>query len=116
VTRLLPAHVVVAAGAVGLAASDAVRIHDPAAPAVAAGLAAALLAPAGWGRTAFLAALALVAAWWWGSARLDQLDHTVLAPRIGTADRFVVVTTAEVRQGAFELRQLARTHGERVEL
>ena len=115
-TRLLPAHVVVAAGAVGLAASDAVRIHDPAAPAVAAGLAAALLAPAGWGRTAFLAALALVAAWWWGSARLDQLDHTVLAPRIGTADRFVVVTTAEVRQGAFELRQLARTRGERVEL
>ena len=115
-TRLLPAHVVVAAGAVGLAASDAVRIHDPAAPAVAAGLAAALLAPAGWGRTAFLAALALVAAWWWGSARLDQLDHTVLAPRIGTADRFVVVTTAEVRHGAFELRQLARTRGERVEL
>ncbi|HST15786.1 MAG TPA: ComEC/Rec2 family competence protein [Gaiellaceae bacterium] len=115
-TRLLPAHVVVAACAVGLAASDAVRIHDAAVVAVAAGLVSALLAPAGWGRPAFLAALALGVAWWWGSARLDQLDHTVLAPRIGTADRFVVVTTAEVRRGAFELRQMARMRGERVEL
>ena len=115
-TRPLPAHVVVAACAVGLAVSDAARIHGAAAPAVAAGLVSALVAPVGWGRTAFLAALALVVAWWWGSARLDQLDHTVLAARIGTANRFVVVTTAEVRHGAFELRQMAQTRGERVEL
>jgi len=115
-TRVLPAHVVVAAGVAGLAASDAVRVHDPAFLALGAGLVAAVLAPPEWGRTALVAALALTAAWWWGSTRLDQLDHSVLAPRIGTADRFVAVTTAEARRGAFDLRQMARVHGERVEL
>ncbi|HEY2776749.1 MAG TPA: ComEC/Rec2 family competence protein [Gaiellaceae bacterium] len=115
-TRVLPAHVVVCACVVGLAASDAVRVHDPAVLAVATGLASALLAPTGWGRAALLAALALTFAWWWGSTRLDQLDRSILAPRIGTADRFVVVTTAEARRGMFDLRQMARTRGERVEL
>ena len=93
-TRVLPAHVVVVACAVGLAASDAVRVHDPMCLAVGSCLASALM-PAGWGRAALLAALALAGAWWWGSTRLDQLDHSVLAPRIGTADRFVAVTTAD---------------------
>ena len=115
-TSVLPAHVLVAACVIGLAASDAVRVHDPGLLAVGAGLASAALAPAGWGRTGLLAALALSGAWWWGSARLDQLDRSVLAPRIGTAGRFVAVTTAEARRGAFDLRQMARTRGERVEL
>jgi competence protein ComEC len=113
---VLPAHVVVAACAVGLAASDAARVRDPAVLALAASLASALLAPAGWGRVALVSALVLVGAWWWGSTRLDELDRSLLAPRIGTADRFVVVTTAEARVGSFDLRQLARTRGERVEL
>jgi competence protein ComEC len=108
--------VVVAACAVGLAASDATRVHHLLALAVGTGLASLLLAPAGWGRTALVAALALACAWWWGSTRLDQLDHSILAPRIGTADRFVAVTTTEARRGAFDFRQLARTRGERVEL
>jgi competence protein ComEC len=115
-TRVLPAHVVVAACAVGLAASDAARVRDPAVLALAASLASALLAPAGWGRVALVSALVLVGAWWWGSTRLDELDRSLLVPRIGTADRFVVVTTAEARVGSFDLRQLARTRGERVEL
>ncbi len=110
---MLHAHVVVAACALGLAASDAVRVHDPVVLAVGAGLVLAVLAPR---RTALLAALALAAAWWWGSARLDQLDRSALAPRIGTADRFVAVTTAEARRGAFDLRQMARIRDERVEL
>jgi len=116
VTRVLPAHVVVAACAVGLAASDAVRVHDPALLAFGAGLVAVVLAPAGWGRAALLAALALAGAWWWGSTRLDQLDRSTLTPRIGTADRFVAVTTGEARRGSFDLRQMARVGGERVEL
>jgi competence protein ComEC len=116
VTRVLPAHVVVIATAAGLVASDVVRVCEPTVLALSAGLVSAVLAPAGWARTALLAALALVGAWWWGSTRLDQLDHSVLAPRIGTADRFVAVTTAEARHGAFDLRQMARTRGERVEL
>jgi competence protein ComEC len=116
VTRVLPAHVVVIGTAAGLVASDVVRVREPTVLALSAGLVSAVLAPAGWARTALLAALALVGAWWWGSTRLDQLDHSVLAPRIGTADRFVAVTTAEARHGAFDLRQMARTRGERVEL
>ncbi|MGN6796938.1 MAG: ComEC/Rec2 family competence protein, partial [Gaiellaceae bacterium] len=115
-TRVLPAHVVVAACAVGLAASDAARVHGSAGLILGTGCIAALFAPVGWGRTTLLAALALAGAWWWGSTRLDQLDRSVLAPRIGTADRFDVVTTAEVRRGAFDLRQMARTRGESVEL
>jgi competence protein ComEC len=116
VTRVLPAHVVVIGTAAGLVASDVVRVHEPTVLALSAGLVSAVLAPAGWARTALLGALALAVAWWWGSTRLDQLDHSVLAPRIGTADRFVAVTTAEARHGAFDLRQMARTRGERVEL
>ena len=115
-TRVLPAQVVIGACALGLASSDAVRVHDPLLLAATGVLASGVIAPSGWGRTALLAALALAAAWWWGSTRLDQLDRSVLAPRLGTADRFAVVTTAEVRRGAFELRQMARTRGERVEL
>jgi competence protein ComEC len=116
VTRVLPAHVVVIGTAAGLVASDVVRVREPTVLALSAGLVSAVLAPAGWARTALLGALALAVAWWWGSTRLDQLDHSVLAPRIGTADRFVAVTTAEARHGAFDLRQMARTRGERVEL
>ena len=115
-TRVLPAHVVVAACALGLGASDAFRIHDPMVLAVVGALGSLLVAPAGWERIALLAASAFGLAWWWGSIRLDALDHSLLAPRVGTADRFVAVTTAEARRGAFDLRQMARVHGERVEL
>jgi competence protein ComEC len=116
VTRVLPAHLVVAACAVGLAASDAARLHDPVALGVAGVLASVLVAPAAWVRVAVLAACALVGAWWWGSARLDALDRSLLAPRVGTADRFVAVTTAEARIGLFDARQMARVRDERVEL
>ena len=115
-THVVPARVVVIAAAVGLAASDVVRVHEPTVLAIGAGLVSAVLAPAGWVRAALLAALVLAGAWWWGSTRLDQFDRSVLAARIGTADRFVAVTTAEARHGAFDLRQMARTRGERVEL
>jgi competence protein ComEC len=116
VRKVLPAHLMVGACAVGLAASDAVRMHDPVGLALGGMLASALIAPVGWGRVGLLAALALATAWWWGSTRLDALDQSVLAPRIGTADRFLAVTNAEARAGAFDLRQMARVRGERVEL
>jgi competence protein ComEC len=119
VTRVLPAHVLVAACAVGLAAADLLRLHGAgaglAAAAVATG-AAAVGAPVGWTRVAVAAALVLAASWWWGSFRLDLLDRSVLVPRIGTAGRFLVVTTAGARPGRFDQRQRARTLGEPVEL
>lgn len=108
-TRLLPAHVAALAVVCGLAASNAVRVHPPAALALAVG--AALLAIP---RGAYVA-LALVGLWW-GSARLDSLDRSVLAPRVGTAAELVATTTAGARPGAFALRQRARVGSERVEL
>jgi competence protein ComEC len=48
-----------------------------------------------------LVALAL-AGWWWGSTRLDALDRSFLAPRIGTAARARVVVTGETRRGRFD--------------
>ena len=114
--RVLPAHVLVAACAVGLAASDAVRARTPLACAVVAAVAAALGAPRGWARVCVAAALLAVAGWSWGSVRLEQLDRSALAPRIGTARRFVAVTTAEARAGSFAQRQFAVVAGERVQL
>jgi competence protein ComEC len=50
-------------------------------------------------------ALALVAvAWGWGSVRLAQLDHSVLATRIGTAEWAVVEVAEPPRQGSFDQR------------
>src|SRR5439155_4588591 len=55
------------------------------------------------GRLALALALA-IAGWWWGSARLDRLDHSVLATRVGEAGRAQVVITAPPRRGRFEVR------------
>jgi len=68
--------------------------------------AVALLAPAIlFVPRAFALALALaVAGWWWGSVRLDQLDRSALAARIGEAGRARVVVTGPPRRGRFDLR------------
>ncbi len=53
-------------------------------------------------------AAALVAlAWSWGSVRLGQLDHTVLAARIGTFEPAVVEVEEPPRQGSFDQRMRA---------
>ena len=42
--------------------------------------------------------------WWWGSARLDDLDRSALAPHIGEAARVQVVVTGPPRRGRFDVR------------
>ena len=42
--------------------------------------------------------------WWWGSVRLEQLDHSVLASHIGEAARMQITITGPARRGQFELR------------
>jgi competence protein ComEC len=42
--------------------------------------------------------------WWWGSFRLERIDRSALAPRIGEAARVRVVVTGPPRRGQFELR------------
>ena len=41
---------------------------------------------------------------WWGAARLDALDASSLAGRIGTAARVRLVVTAPLQRGRYELR------------
>jgi competence protein ComEC len=50
-------------------------------------------------------ALALaLAGWWWGSARLDALDRSPLAARVGTAARGRVIVTGPARRGLYDVR------------
>ncbi len=93
----------------GLGAATIARVAVvPAALAAAAVIAVAVAA--GDPRVALLAgALALaVGGWAWGSARLGHIDRSVLAPRIGTAERAVVEIEEPPRQGTFQIRVRAR--------
>ncbi|MFZ0343050.1 MAG: ComEC/Rec2 family competence protein [Gaiellaceae bacterium] len=55
-------------------------------------------------RLAMVASAVVVAAWGWGSVRLVQLDRSVLAPRIGTAEMAVVEVEEPPRTGEFDER------------
>lgn len=56
----------------------------------------------------FALVLAVVAlAWGWGSVRLSQLDHSVLAARLGTAEWAVVEVEDPPRAGSFDQRMKA---------
>ncbi len=72
---------------------------------VCAGLAAgaAFAAPAPARPTVAAVALALLG-WSWGSARLDALDRSALAARVGTAERARLVVTGPPRISRFDVR------------
>jgi competence protein ComEC len=59
-------------------------------------------------RWAMLAAALVALAWAWGSLRLAHLDHSMLASRIGTAERAVVEVEEPPRPGSFDQRMKAR--------
>ena len=83
--------------AAGLASATAVRFSLV--PVVLGlGLAVALRPRLG------LAFALAIAGWWWGSERLQALDHSVLAPRIGTAGRAIVDVDEPPRRGRYEVR------------
>jgi competence protein ComEC len=89
--------VLAAALCCGLAFANAARVGLVA---LALPVAAFLVAP-----PPLAVALAAAAVGWsWGSLRLDQLDHSVLAPRIGEAGRARVVVTGPARRGRFDVR------------
>src|SRR3954468_24070647 len=58
-------------------------------------------------RSAALASAVVAVAWGWGSVRLAQLDHSVLATRIGTAEWAVVEVEEPPRPGSFDQRMKA---------
>ena len=95
----------VAALCLGLALAVAIRISAPVA-AVPAAVAAAVALGGGHPRARLVAVACTLAlaGWWWASHRLAALDSSVLAPRIGTAERAIVQTEEPARPGRFETR------------
>jgi competence protein ComEC len=101
-------HALVGSLCLGFALADVGR--PPVAPMLGAG---AILASLGFcsgdarvRRTAFAAALVALA-WSWGSLRLDRLDHSVLASRIGTFESAVVEVEEPPRPETFDQRMKA---------
>lgn len=58
-------------------------------------------------RLVLLFSAVIAVGWGWGSVRLAQLDHSVLAGRIGTAERAVVEVEEPPRAGSFDQRMRA---------
>jgi competence protein ComEC len=97
-------HVLAFALCVGIAFANAGRVGI-ALGLVAAGLTwcAALIGPGRWRAAAAATALAL-AGWSWGSARLEALDRSALATRLGTAERARLVVTGPPHASRFDVR------------
>src|SRR5438128_9012602 len=100
-------HLLLAALCVGLALSNLARWTWVGVPVLAVGIALVAVA-AERGRLSLCAVARVLAGLWWGSARLAAIDHSVLAPRIGTSERSIVVVAAPVRRARFDLRIQAR--------
>lgn len=103
-----PPHAVVGALCLGFALSNLVR--TPLAPILGAAGFLALLGLAASDRRfrLLLGASAIVAgAWGWGSMRLGQLDHSVLASRMGTAEWALVEVEEPPKAESFDQRMKA---------
>jgi competence protein ComEC len=102
-------HLLVSSLCVGLAGSLALRIGSPWGLVVSITAAIASAAIGDERRRIVALALALAAGGlWWGSARLDALDRSVLAPRIGEVGPALIEITGPSRQTPFRLRVPAR--------
>jgi competence protein ComEC len=83
--------------ALGLAGATAVRFAV--APAIVLAAIGAVVRPRLW-----LACVLALAGWWWGSARLEALDRSVLAPYVDTASRALVEVVEPPRRGRYATR------------
>ena len=102
-------HVVAGVLCSAFAAATVVRVSSVVVLTVA--LAAGVASVAVLERRLRLAVLALAvgaAGLWWGSVRLDALDRSVLAPRVGEAGRAILEITGPARRTPFRLRVPAR--------
>jgi competence protein ComEC len=102
-------HVLAAALCTGLAGSLVVRTAGVTALGVSLAAAVVSVALGDDRRRVSALAIALLAGGvWWGSIRLDALDHSVLAARIGEVGPAVVEITGPTRRTPFQLRAPAR--------
>ena len=98
VERYAP-HVLAGALCAGLAIAGVVRSSSHVVLALA--LVGAVVSAASVGRRGRVAALALAlgaGGLWWGSIRLDALDRSLLAPRVGETGRAVLEITGPARR------------------
>ena len=103
-TLRLP-HAFVGALCLGFAVANLARPEVVPTLVAAAALAfVGFLTPAARFRSVAVAAAVVAVAWSWGSARLAQLDHSVLIARIGTAEWAVVEVEEQPRPGPFDQR------------
>jgi competence protein ComEC len=101
-------HVYAAAVCVGLAGANVARAPALFALTLVVGVALASTGVEPASRPLALIAGLAVLGWWWGSARLDRLDHSMLASYIDTSERTVLTVTGEPRHSRFELRMPAQ--------
>jgi competence protein ComEC len=88
----------------GLASANAGRAGSAGPLFVAVALVAASTVVEGPVRLGSLALALALGGWWWGSARLDALDRSPLAARVGTAARARVIVTGPARRGRYDAR------------
>lgn len=108
VERYAP-HLVLGALCLGLA--QATLLRSPSSVVLGLALAASIASAVVVGRHRRVATLAIavgLAGLWWGSVRLDALDRSLLAPRIGETGLGVFEITAPARRTPFRLRVPAR--------
>jgi competence protein ComEC len=93
-----------AALCVGLAGANAARAGSTGVLLLAGAAVASALVFEGPQRLGALALGLALAGWWWGSARLDTIDSSPLAPHVGRAAVARVVVTGPARSGNYDVR------------
>ena len=101
-------HLLAGALVVGLGTANVVRVGSPLMAVSAVLVAAGALALDGTSRFACVALALVVSGLWWGSVRLDALDRSVLATRIGQVGRVRAVVTGPARRTRFQVRAPAQ--------
>jgi competence protein ComEC len=101
-------HVLAGALCVGLAGANGVRAASQWTVLAALAAAGASVVLDDDRRIAALGVALAVTGLWWGSVRLDALDRSLLAPRIGEVGRALIEITGPTRRTPFQLRVPAR--------
>ncbi len=101
-------HLLAGALVVGLGAANVARLGSPLLAFSAVLIAAGALLMEGPARFACVALTLGLSGLWWGSVRLEALDRSVLAARVGEVGRIRAVVTGPARRTPFQIRAPAQ--------